>query len=127
MTEPVSINGNVLTLEEFIAVTCRNIPVQIDGRAMDSMLRSREVVENLLVEGRPMYGINTGFGKFADKAITGDEIDTLQVNLIRADAPGRGAPSERNSKGSPAPEGKFPDKRFFRCQAGTAGNDGEDA
>lgn len=95
MTEPVSINGNVLTLEEFIAVTCRNIPVQIDGRAMDSMLRSREVVENLLVEGRPMYGINTGFGKFADKAIPGDEIDTLQVNLIRADATGAGAPLPR--------------------------------
>ena len=37
-----------------------------------------------------VYGINTGFGNFADKIITPDERAQLQVNLIRSHAVGVG-------------------------------------
>ena len=39
-----------------------------------------------------MYGINTGFGKLANVRIPPDQLDQLQVNLIRSHAAGVGAP-----------------------------------
>ncbi len=91
----VVLDGNSLTLEDFLAVSLRDVPVGISDRAMDGVRASRQLVETLLAEGRPMYGINTGFGKFADTAITEDRIDQLQINLIRSDAVGVGNPLPR--------------------------------
>ena len=38
------------------------------------------------------YGINTGFGLFSNVTIAGDQLERLQVNLIRSHAAGTGAP-----------------------------------
>lgn len=94
-SDPVVLNGNTLTLEDFLAVTLKDTPVRIADPAFEKVKASRHVVERLLDEGRPMYGINTGFGKFADTAITEDQIDQLQINLIRSDAVGIGNPLAR--------------------------------
>lgn len=95
MIKPVSISGSDLSLDDFLAVTRHNATVRINENAIEGIRKSREVVENLLSQGRPMYGINTGFGKFADMAIPDDQIDLLQINLIRADATGAGVPFPR--------------------------------
>ena len=91
----VVLDGNSLTLEDFLAVTRENAPVRVAEEALERVVRSRAVVDRLLEEGRPMYGINTGFGRFADVAIPEDQIQQLQINLIRADAVGVGAPFPR--------------------------------
>ena len=39
-----------------------------------------------------MYGINTGFGKLANVRIASDQLDQLQINLIRSHAAGVGDP-----------------------------------
>jgi len=36
--------------------------VKLDDTAYPVIQRSREVVENIIAEGRTAYGINTGFG-----------------------------------------------------------------
>lgn len=41
---------------------------------------------------RIVYGINTGFGNFADKIITHEQRSQLQVNLVRSHAVGVGHP-----------------------------------
>lgn len=41
---------------------------------------------------RVVYGINTGFGNFADKVITHDQRSLLQLNLVRSHAVGVGEP-----------------------------------
>jgi histidine ammonia-lyase len=41
---------------------------------------------------RVVYGINTGFGNFADKIITHEQRSSLQINLIRSHAVGVGDP-----------------------------------
>jgi histidine ammonia-lyase len=91
----VVLDGDTLTLDDFLAVTLKDAPVTIAGTALDKVGASRDVVERLLEKGRPMYGINTGFGKFADTAISEDQIDQLQINLIRSDAVGIGNPLPR--------------------------------
>ena len=97
MKKTVILDGNSLTLENFLAVTRGNAPVEISGEAREKVAASRAVVDRLLEEGRPMYGINTGFGRFADVAIPDDQISLLQVNLIRADAVGVGTPLPREA------------------------------
>jgi histidine ammonia-lyase len=51
---------------------------------------SRQVVDNLTFSDKSVYGINTGFGKFATTVIPNDKLEQLQINLIRSHASGIG-------------------------------------
>jgi histidine ammonia-lyase len=53
---------------------------------------SREVVENILASGEVVYGVNTGFGKLAEVLISPDQLEQLQLNLLRSHACGVGDP-----------------------------------
>ena len=50
------------------------------------------MVEEFAQRSEPTYGINTGFGDFAEVAIPADAIAELQVNLLRSHAAGVGDP-----------------------------------
>jgi len=56
------------------------------------MEKSREVVEAIVEDGKTVYGINTGFGKLADVHVPPDELQDLQLNLVRSHACGVGEP-----------------------------------
>ena len=53
---------------------------------------SRAVVDRRARGDEPAYGINTGFGSFADVKIAPDALETLQLNLLRSHAAGLGDP-----------------------------------
>ena len=53
-------------------------------------------IARIMGEGMPVYGVNTGFGALANKAITADRVNDLQVNLIRSHAAGSGSPLGRD-------------------------------
>ena len=55
---------------------------------------SRAVVDRLLARRGPyvVYGVNTGFGKLADIHIQAEDLETLQLNLVRSHASGLGPP-----------------------------------
>jgi len=59
------------------------------------MRRSREPVERLAAEDEPIYGVNTGVGLLADVRIAREELDRLQVNVVRSHAAGVGPPLGR--------------------------------
>lgn len=96
MDKGVMLDGRSLDLKDLVGVTRGMAQISLDSEAMKRTTASREVVDRLLSEGRPMYGINTGFGRFADVAIPEDQINLLQINLIRADATGIGSPLPRD-------------------------------
>src|SRR5262245_5107941 len=54
--------------------------------------RSRACVESALADGRPHYGINTGFGALAHKRVPDDQLSALQRNLLLSHAVGVGEP-----------------------------------
>ena len=54
------------------------------------MTASRSVVEGALRDGRTVYGVTTGFGSLATTSIRPDELERLQVNLVRSHAAGTG-------------------------------------
>jgi histidine ammonia-lyase len=56
------------------------------------MKRSIEVVREAVRTDRVSYGITTGFGAFANKRISADQVRQLQLNLVRSHACGVGVP-----------------------------------
>ena len=53
---------------------------------------SRRVVEEIIAEDRPVYGVNTGFGKLSDIHIEQSKLRELQLNLVRSHSCGLGNP-----------------------------------
>lgn len=93
-----NLNGTNLTLDElaFIAkAKVGEVKLQIDSAALDKMKKSREVVLNIVKKGKPVYGINTGFGALASKQIAVEDLEQLQYNLIRSHCTGVGRPFSR--------------------------------
>ena len=56
------------------------------------MTASRRTVEDAVRTGERVYGITTGFGRFADVTIPREKLQELQSNLIRSHAAGVGNP-----------------------------------
>lgn len=88
----VFINGNDLTLEDFINVTRQNYIIELTEEAEVNINKSRALVDKYFDENKVIYGITTGFGKFSDVSITSVEGKLLQRNLIISHACGVGAP-----------------------------------
>ncbi|MEI8216775.1 MAG: histidine ammonia-lyase [Eubacteriales bacterium] len=88
--EKVIVNGNNLTLEELIKVARGNCLVEISKEAIKKVVQSRDYVENLIKDGKVVYGITTGFGKFSNIVISKDQVEVLQESLIRSHACGVG-------------------------------------
>ena len=61
-----------------------------DARAV--VAGCRAALERTLDDGKPHYGINTGFGSLANRRIDRADLATLQRNLIRSHAAGVGSP-----------------------------------
>lgn len=90
MNPIVYLDGNSLTLEEVVQVSRKGTKVKLTQEGKRKINESRDLVEKFLAEGRAIYGINTGFGKFSDVSISADQLEDLQKNLIVADAVGIG-------------------------------------
>lgn len=88
----VIIDGNSLTIEDFINVVRKKYVVELSEEAVERVVKSREVVDKFVNEEKVVYGITTGFGKFSDVVISKDETKTLQRNLIVSHACGVGEP-----------------------------------
>ena len=66
--------------------------VTLDEAALARVAANRAVVDRIVAEGRTVYGINTGFGQFATVVIAPDQLQQLQLNLVRSHAAGLGEP-----------------------------------
>jgi histidine ammonia-lyase len=88
----VVIDGVSLTINDVVNVSRHREPAELAESALDGILRSRDVVEKALKEGRVVYGVNTGFGDLAEVSISKKDLAQLQVNLIRSHCAGVGPP-----------------------------------
>ena len=92
----VSLDGSRLTLDDLADVAARRVRAGLSPSARRAIVAARRTVERALARGERAYGINTGFGLFADVAIGPEDIEALQRNLVRSHAAGvgRGLPDE---------------------------------
>lgn len=88
----IEIDGNHLSLAEIARVARAGEKVTISPDAKAAIRASRQRLDEIVETDRPVYGINTGFGIFADKRIPRRESATLSRNLILSHAVGTGAP-----------------------------------
>ena len=88
----VILTGETLTLDQIRQICYLDEAVSISPDSMKRVNESREAVEKIVADKRTIYGINTGFGKFSDVIINEQDVNALQLNLIRSHACGVGEP-----------------------------------
>jgi histidine ammonia-lyase len=88
----VEISGGQISLAQLYDIAHGDGRVELTSTARDRIQKSRAVVEEILGRGDVVYGISTGFGKFADVRIAPDAVRQLQLNLVRSHACGVGPP-----------------------------------
>ena len=86
------LDGSPLTLDDLHAVAHSGRQVALSTSAREKMTASRAVIERILMEHAPVYGVNTGFGKLSDVKIADEDLTRLQLNLVRSHACGVGEP-----------------------------------
>lgn len=89
--EPV-ILGAQQGLEALISVARFGAAVEFSEAYKKRVGVSRELVEQWVKEERVMYGVTTGFGALCTKAISRDETEKLQENIILSHAVSVGEP-----------------------------------
>src|SRR5881296_1336225 len=88
----IELDGASLTIEQLLEIADRGEHVALSDAARARVRASRAVVDRVARSDQPAYGINTGFGSFADVRIAPDALEALQVNLLRSHAAGVGDP-----------------------------------
>jgi histidine ammonia-lyase len=64
--------------------------IELDAGCWNNVDASRETVLTILQNQTAVYGVNTGFGLLANKRISNENLDQLQLNLVRSHCAGVG-------------------------------------
>ena len=88
----ITVDGYSLTLDQAARVCMEGEEIRLCPDAMKKVAASRAAIHDILKDGRTVYGINTGFGRFSELRIDGEDVNDLQQNLIRSHACGIGEP-----------------------------------
>jgi histidine ammonia-lyase len=86
----LTIDNQMVTLGELRAAWERPLQVELGTSARTRIAESNELINEVVVGGEEVYGVNTGFGQFANVHISDDELTHLQENLVRSHAVGVG-------------------------------------
>lgn len=88
----VNLDGN-LTIDDLVAIARYGEEVELGEGVEDKVRRNRKTLENLVSSSEdPIYGVTTGFGDLVKEEIPPDELQQLQVNLLRSHSAGVGEP-----------------------------------
>ena len=82
----VSLDGETLSSLQVELVSKGFAMVEISKSAQIKINKARKVVDNILESDKVVYGINTGFGALVKEKISKEDLETLQLNLIRSHA-----------------------------------------
>ncbi|NXK72231.1 HUTH lyase, partial [Amazona guildingii] len=88
----IFLDGNSLTTEDLVSLGKGLYKIKLTPEAEAKVSESREVIERIIKEQTVVYGITTGFGKFARTVIPNSKLRELQVNLVRSHSAGVGKP-----------------------------------
>ncbi|WP_137286580.1 histidine ammonia-lyase [Halorussus salinisoli] len=91
----VEADGESLAPADVAAVAREDAPVVIPDEAREKVRTARERVEEVVESGEAVYGVNTGFGELVDERIPLEDIEQLQLNLVRSHAAGAGRELDR--------------------------------
>lgn len=90
--EFISLDGNSLTTADLVNLGQGLFKIKLSPEAEERVVKGREVINTIIREDRVVYGVNTGFGKFAHTLIPKERLAQLQENLVRSHCAGVGVP-----------------------------------
>src|SRR5204862_4953478 len=88
----LQLNGQQLTLQQIADVAHGREQVVLADEARARVEQSRQVVQEIVTQGRTVYGVNTGFGKLSDVSIDRSDLIQFQLNLVSSLWCGLGEP-----------------------------------
>lgn len=86
----VGLDGNSLTVPDVVNAARYHEQVELTPAAIARMNESCQWVERIAKGNHPVYGINTGFGIFAEQSISPTDCSRLSRNLILSHSVGTG-------------------------------------
>ncbi|MDN5825100.1 MAG: histidine ammonia-lyase, partial [Micrococcaceae bacterium] len=95
MAETITLSPAPLAAHDVVQVARHEARVEISGESLSAMAESRRVIDGLVTDTRPHYGVSTGFGALATKQIPVELRAQLQRSLIRSHAASSGAEVDR--------------------------------
>ena len=85
------ISSDILSLSSIKDITDNNMAIELSEEAILNVKKSYEYLQKKLKEGgKPIYGINTGFGSLYNVKISTENLSKLQENLVMSHACGTG-------------------------------------
>jgi histidine ammonia-lyase len=88
----IEVDGRSLTLDALAAYARGAEDARLAPAAAARMRASRATIERAVAAGKPVYGVNTGFGELKNRRIDDADLARLQLNLLRSHAAGVGPP-----------------------------------
>lgn len=86
-----TIDNKWLTLDEFELLFSSGKQIELGGGAADDVQKCRAYLDEKVKNAdRLIYGVNTGFGSLCDTAISPNDLEQLQRNLVLSHACGTG-------------------------------------
>ena len=83
-----------LSTSAYVNLAKSKVKIAISNQTWERVELFRNLVDSKLKSGQVIYGINTGFGFLSNVPISSDQLENLQLNLIRSHACGVGEPLE---------------------------------
>lgn len=92
MKNSITVDGNKLKIDDIAALIAdSSLQISISESALKACRKSEDYLAHSM-NGKIIYGINTGFGPMASHVINNGQLEQLQENLIRSHAVGMGDP-----------------------------------
>jgi histidine ammonia-lyase len=88
----ITLDGVSLTIQQLLEISRASSQVSVSDEALGKVEAGRKIVERIIKSGKTAYGVNTGFGKLAERKIEYKDLEQLQLNLVRSHASGTGDP-----------------------------------
>ena len=76
-----------LSIGDLERIITGNIKVELAPEAVERIQQCRDYLDRKMeTQKEPIYGITTGFGSLCDRTISGEDLNTLQENLVKSHA-----------------------------------------
>ncbi|QWX83986.1 histidine ammonia-lyase [Cellulophaga sp. HaHaR_3_176] len=81
-----------LTASITLSIAKGETPIELSTNTREKINASAQIVANIVVKGKAVYGINTGFGPLCTTKISKEETKILQSNILKSHSVGVGEP-----------------------------------
>lgn len=86
----IEIGGESLTLAQVAAVAREGATVALSASGRNKVVAGERLLQRMMAEGHPIYGVTTGFGALDGKAVAAADNRAQQQNLLKSHSAGVG-------------------------------------